>query len=228
MKRSIGKWAVQAAAAGALALVVSVPAFAEARERHGDSRGYDSRGHSGSDRGRSDDRRGNSGYDRSRSNDGGRTYRENDRVTAEGRVTSFRQERDGYRVYLEGRRDSYWVPRSRFGRGHDLRVGLSLRLGGIFRGGSIYVDDVFWPGDGGYARDGYIAGAVDRVDLRSDTLWLRDTRSGELVAVEMRDSYRNRRDNLSDLRRGDYVELSGSWLRGGVFEAYRIEDVRYR
>lgn len=203
------KWVVKAASAGALALVLATPSFAQSR----------------------DERRRNNNDDRDRGRtQSSRSYRENERVTAEGRVSSFKRERDGYRVQLDQGRYSYWVPQSYFrNRNRGLSVGLSIRLGGVFRNGSIYVDAVNWPGDRGYGyNDGVVNGFVDRVDVRRDTLWLRDDRGGELIAVELRDSNRRGRIDLRDLRRGDYVELSGQWARGGVFEAYRIEDVRSR
>ena len=65
-----------------------------------------------------------------------------------GKVTSFNRERNGYRVQLDRGRDSYWVPSSYFrGRGRDIRVGINVGLGGIFRGGSIYVGSGAWAGD---------------------------------------------------------------------------------
>jgi hypothetical protein len=36
---------------------------------------------------------------------------------------------------------------------------------------------------------------------------------------------RYRSIDLEDLRRGDLVSLSGDWVRGGVFSAYRVESV---
>jgi len=203
------KWVVKAASAGAIALILATPSFAQSRNEQR--------------RGNDDDR------GRTRSS---RSYRENERVTAEGRVSSFRRERDGYRVQLDQGRYSYWVPQSYFrNRNRGLSVGLSIRLGGIFRNGAIYVDAVNWPGDNDYRRgynDRSVDGFVDRIDVRNDTLWLRDDRGGELIAVHLRDSDRRGRIDLRDLRRGDYVELEGEWVRGGVFNAYRIEDVRSR
>jgi hypothetical protein len=205
MKSTATKWVVKAAGAGALALVLAVPSYAQSRDNN--------RG------GRDDNRDGRA--------TGNSSYRDNQRVTAEGRVSSFSRERDGYRVQLEGRRDSYFVPQSHFGRDHSLRVGLSVRLGGIFRGSTIYVDAVNWPEDrdrgGRYDnRDGDLRGVIDRIDARNDTVWIRNARTRELVAVELRES-RGNRNELRNLRRGDYVEVSGQWQRGGVFEAYRID-----
>lgn len=202
--RNRAKWAVKAAGAGALTLILAAPSFAQSRNER-----------------RRDDVR-----SRAQSS----TYRENERVTMEGRVTSFSRERDGYRVQLDRGRESYWVPQSYF-HNRGLSVGLNIRLGGVFRAGAVYVDAVTWPGDGSYGRAydaNYLAGVVDRIDRRSGTLWLRADRGSELIAVDMRGFDRRGRIDLNDLRRGDYVELSGRWTRGGAFDADRVESVRNR
>jgi hypothetical protein len=154
--------------------------------------------------------------DANRSN-GNTAYRENQRINASGKVSSFNRERDGYRVQLD-RGQSFWVPQSTFGnRARDLRVGVSINLGGIFRGGSIYADAVSWPGqyDGGYAN-GFVRGVVERVDYRNGTVWLQDDASGRLITADV-----NGR-SLRNLRPGEYVELSGQWIRGGVFDVANI------
>jgi len=193
---------LKSVAAGALALVVAVPMFAQSR---GDYRG---------------DR------DNRHNNDNGaasRSYRENQRVTAQGKVSSFTRERDGYRVQLDRGRESYWVPQSYFrNRGRDLRVGINVVFGGVWRGGSVYVDDVNWPDDGYYNDSGrqFVRGRVERIDRRDDMAWLRDARSGRTITVDLRGNQDRQ------LRRGDYVELSGRWTRDGIFSAYRIDDIR--
>ena len=196
---------------GALALIMSVPVFAQSR---GDYRG---------DR----QQRDNSRYSQSnRSTESNRSYRENQRVTAQGKISSFSRERDGYRVQLDRGRDSYWVPSSYFrSRRNGIRVGINVALGGIFRGGSIYVDDVNYPDGGYYNNNGYynqglVRGVIQGIDYRAGTAWLRDDVSGRLITVDLR------RVNERGLRRGEYVELSGSWDRGGLFDAYRVERVR--
>ena len=208
--------AVSVTTAAALATLLSTSAFAESRNQNGTWR----------------DNRDERGSRQSSRDDDNRRYRDNERVTVQGRVRSFRQERDGYRLNLDRDRYSYWVPGSHFrNRSRGLRVGINIRLGGVFRSGSIYVDNVGWPDDGYYNndryRDDYLRGVVERVDLRRDILVLRDDYSGRYVSVDMRrtDSRRNRSVDLNDLRRGDYVSLSGDWSRG-VFTAYRIESVR--
>jgi hypothetical protein len=73
-----------------------------------------------------------------------------------------------------------------------------------------------------------IAGVVERIDLRRDVVVLREARSGRSIVVDMdRVENRRRRADLNDLRRGDFVRLTGEWDRDG-FEAFRIDDIRSR
>jgi hypothetical protein len=180
--------------------------------------------------------------DRQYRNDG----RRNDgRISGLGRIRSFSHERGGYRIYLDRGNYSYWIPEARL-LGRRLAVGLSLRLGGIFRGGLIDVDLLGWPGDSYYndpyyndsnyndryyAGDGYgygatdeIRGVVERVDYQSGTLLLRDEYRGGIVTVDMRSiDRRSSRLDFDDMRPGDRVTLSGSWLRGGYFSAMQVD-----
>lgn len=206
---------VRFAGAGTVAALLASPAFAAGRADDGRY-----------DRGRGDDRRveQRGSYDN-------HSYRENERVNATGRITAFSRERDGYRVQLD-RGGSFFVPQSRL-RNHvnDLRVGINISLGGIFRGGRIDVDAVSWPGDDrgyGYGAQGYVRGVVQSIDRRRDLMTLRDDATGRLFDVDLRETRRTSRLDASDLRRGDFVTLSGDWLRGGLFSAYEIESVRTR
>ena len=217
MKTTVTQWATKAAGAGAIALLLATPAFAQ-------SRGDWNRNNN------NNDRNGQGSYQRdngNRSNDNN-SYRENQRINATGKVTSFSRERDGYRVQLD-RGQSFWVPQSTFGnRARDLRVGVSITLGGIFRGGSIYADAVSWPDqyDRGYGNGydrGFVRGVVDRVDYRTGTVWLRDAASGRIITADV-----NGRSAIRSLRRGEYVELTGQWIRGGVFDVARIDNIRGR
>ena len=177
--------------------------------------------------------------DRSRQSDRG-GYRDNERVTMQGKVRSFTRERDGYRVQLDNRDYSFFVPERHIRNRNDFRVGIDIRLGGVFRGGSVYVDSCDYPAAGGQYYDPYysgrggnygrydrsISGTVERVDFRADTLTLRDDATGRFVTVDMRRADRQARSvDLDDLRRGDYVSLSGEWIRGGLFAAYRVDSV---
>ena len=59
------------------------------------------------------------------------------------------------------------------------------------------------------------------------TAEIRDERSRRVVRVDFRREDRRGTLGLEDMRRGDYVELSGAWS-GGVFDAYGIEAIRDR
>jgi hypothetical protein len=230
MKTTVTQWATKAAGAGAIALLLATPAFAQSRgdwNRNNNNTNNDRNGQASQ---RNDANRTNNNaqgsYNRDNSNraSNNNSYRENQRINATGKVTSFNRERDGYRVQLD-RGQSFWVPQSKFGnRSRDLRVGVSITLGGIFRGGSIYADAVSWPDqyDRGYGNGydrGFVRGVVDRVDYRTGTVWLRDDASGRLITADV-----NGR-SLRNLRRGEYVELSGQWIRGGVFDVARIDTI---
>jgi hypothetical protein len=235
------KWAMNGAAAGALALLLATPMFAQSRgnwNRNDWNRNTQSGQQSGqwnrNDSNRStqngqwnrNDANRSAQYQR-RDNNNYSGYRENQRINMSGRVTSFRRERDGYRVQLDRGRESYWVPQATFGnRARELRSGVSISLGGVFRGGSVYVDAVNWPDNGygygrggGYYDNGFVRGVVDRVDYRSGTIWLRDDATGREIAAQ---TYGR---GFGGLRPGDYVQLDGQWIRG-TFAVTRIDNVR--
>jgi hypothetical protein len=205
--------AISMAAALALTALAVPSAFADSRHpdetwRSGDQRRDDS--------------------DRQRRDDSDRRFRDDDHITMEGKVRSLRREGSGYRVELDRGDYSFWVPESAVRNRRDFRVGVAIRLGGIFRGGMIRVDVVDWPDYGRYGAGHYsvlVRGVVDRVDLRRDVLYLRDDSSRRLITVRMSRGEHQHGIGLDDLRRGDYVELSGEWNHG-VFETRRVDTVR--
>ena len=69
---------------------------------------------------------------------------------------------------------------------------------------------------------GEIRGTVESIDERSDTFVIRNEATGSFVTVEVRG-----RERLRDLRPGDYVEISGDWVRSGIFRAYDIDLLEY-
>jgi len=276
MKTTVTQWATKAAGAGAIALLLTTPAFAQSRGgwNQNNTNNNDRNGQATSQRNNGNRQNANNGQSNTQHANGNQTYnntqgsyqrdngnqaynntqgsyqrgngnqayngtqgsyqrdngnrssnnngyRENQRINASGKVSSFNRERDGYRVQLD-RGQSFWVPQSTFGnRARDLRVGVSINLGGIFRGGSIYADAVSWPGQYGNGYDqGFVRGAVNRVDYRTGTVWLRDDASGRLITADV-----NGR-SLGALRPGEYVELSGQWIGGGVFDVASIGIIR--
>ena len=209
--RKSSKYNAIATAALAITTLVSASAFADSRPSQETWRG----GRDNRDQGNYSQR------------DRGTSYRNNERVNVQGRVQSFTHERGGYRVRLD-RGPAFWIPENRMRRGLDIRVGIDIVLGGVFRDDSVYVDDVNYPGgsynDYGY-HDGYVRGVVERVDYRYGSLLLREERTGRTINVDMRGTARRSRIDLNDLRRGDRVALNGDWSRNGTFRATEIDSV---
>ena len=145
------------------------------------------------------------------------------RVSVEGRVRSVSRERDGVRVYLDRGNYSFFVPTSLLGR-RTLRAGMELRLAGVIRGGTVWVDDIGWPSE----ADELVSGRVERVNPFERRLVVRDDR-GRLIEIDARavGEERRHRLDLSDVRRGDRVTLRGRWERG-TFHAFRIESISAR
>lgn len=139
----------------------------------------------------------------------------------EGRVDRIMHERGGYRVWLGGFGYPFWIPEARWSR-FPLRLGVSIRLGGWWDPVGYY--DVYDVGPMGsyYNTAGDIHGIVESVDYRRGTVVLRDDISNSFVTIVLRGND----PRLGDLRPGDYVDLSGQWTRGGIFEAFRLEDLR--
>ena len=188
-------------------------------------------------RNESDWRNGRRGEGRYERGDDGRYERGARNLSAQGRITSLHRERDGYRVQLDRASQWYYVPASAWrARNRGLSIGVHVRLrGGYYDDhGYIYVSNAEWIEDGygrGYGRGaGYVSGVVQRVDYHRDLIELRDERTGRRITVDARPADRRRRRGIdvSDLRRGDYVELEGAWMRGNVFQAYRIDSLDSR
>lgn len=146
-------------------------------------------------------------------------------MSIQGRVSRFLHERGGYRIWVDGGRYPVWIPEARISLFPHLRVGLSLRIGGYYdplgyvEAYDYYDGGGYYGGAGAYSS-GLLRGVVETVDYRRGTMVLRDDVSGNFVTAVIRDR------RLESLRPGDYAEISGTWTRGGVFEALRLEDER--
>ena len=232
MKTTVTKWATKAAGAGAIALLLATPSFAQSRWDGNRNNANNDRGRQTTDTRNGGNRQTNNGQGDSRQSNNG--YRENQRVTMSGKVSSFSRDRDGYRVQLD-RGESYYVPRASFGnRDRDLRAGVSISLGGISRGGAISFDAVSYPGavagygyGNGYAYNnaygnGYVTGVIASIDYRDNTLVVRDQATGRLITAEMTAGGRS---NVRNLRPGDYIQMTGQWIGGGVFNVAQINRV---
>lgn len=191
----------------------------ESNRGYTQQRSYDNRGN---DRNRGYDNRGynnNRGY----SNRGyAPSYGRGNAYYRDGRISRIERWNGGYRVWLGGLSYPYFVPEARF-RAFGWRVGLSIHLGGFWNPLGYY--DYYDAGPYGYypttvTSTGYLRGVVDSVDYRRGSLVIRDDASGNFVTVMMRGSD----PRFDSLRNGDYVDLSGDWVRG-YFEALSVNNI---
>lgn len=75
----------------------------------------------------------------------------------------------------------------------------------------------------------FLSGSVQRVDRRRGVVVLRTRNSSRPVLVEMVRRNNGRRGlDIGDLRRGDRATFIGDWSRGGVFTAWRIDEIDAR
>jgi hypothetical protein len=208
MKTTVSKWAVKAAGAGAIALLLATPSFAQ-------SRGDWSRNNS------------NRGAQTSTSN---RQSRGNNNVYQQAQRSVYNQQRDSNPGQFDrGRQQqTFRAPEVRYDnryRDNDRRGGLSINLG--FRSGAIGV------GIGAYPvpyrpvvvapvyANGLVRGVIEQVDYRDGTISVLDDASGRLITASVG-------GELGGLRNGDYVQLSGQWINGGLFGVAQLQNLGYR
>jgi len=141
-----------------------------------------------------------------------------------GRVSRCARYGNGYRVWIVGAPYPYYVPLA-YWDPWRFRVGVSIGLGGYYNPLGYY--DYYDGYNDGYRAGSYrgydtveLTGYVEDYDARRGTALVRDDVTDRLVTV----SLRGRDARYNRIRRGDYIELEGSW-RGGIFEAYRIFDI---
>ena len=188
------------------------------RRNDSSSRGESYRRNGSSSRGgRNDSWRGNDN-NRSYGNRGGynnRSYGSSRPYYHRGAVTRYSRYGGGYRVWIAGAPYPFFVPLAHW-RHDRFRVGLVINLGGWYRDG--YYD--YYDGyDYRATSRGDLVGVVESVDYGRDTFVVRNEATGSFVTVVARDR------RARDVRPGDYVELSGSWTRNGVFSAYDVDYI---
>ena len=200
-------------------------------DRNNNNRSYDNRNY---DRNRTYDRnRGydNRSWDRNRSYDRNRgyapSYGRGNAFYHDGRISRIEHWNGGYRIYLGGFGYPFFVPEARF-RLFNWRVGLSIHLGGYWNplGYYDYYDgvDPYYGGGYGYAptvaTSAALRGIVESVDYRRGSMVVRNDATGSFVTVMMQGND----PRFDSLRSGDYVDLSGDWVRG-YFQAYRVDNI---
>ncbi len=161
---------------------------------------------------------------------GAAPYRSHERVSSYGRVSHYEPWHGGYRVWLDGGLFPIWVPFS-YWTHFPLHVGLYIRFGGWWDPFGYWNVNDYAPyyGPGYYATGpapyyppayttSVVRGTVQSIDFVRGTMFVVDQASNQAVTILMP---RDRR--MEDIHPGDYVEFSGDWNGGGVFDAYRLE-----
>ncbi len=164
-------------------------------------------------------------------------YHDRDRtVTVEGRIRDIDRERNGFVIRLDRGGYLLFAPvqtnvhagNRRHRRVRDLERGDRIRAtGSIGNRRIVHVEDIriLRDEDDRWDRDDRtLRGVVQSVDHSRRLIWIREDRSGRVIAVDVRHAGDNDRwDDIDDVRRGDRVVVSGDWRRNGRFEAERID-----
>jgi hypothetical protein len=199
--------------AGALAILMSTAAFAAPAPR-------------GNDRGQSNPRQTNQTYQVSdRNGQNGRAQDNRGQVNpgqynrsnrGQGSVGQYNggQDNRGRNIRVQDNRGQYNRPQNTGGQYNRGQYNLGV---------SIRVQDNPGQYNRGYgSRQQYVSGIVQSVDRRSGFLTLRDESSRRTIEINTSGM------RMGNLRRGDYITVSGQWLRGNVFSAYSIDGVNGR
>lgn len=154
-----------------------------------------------------------------------RNYNDGHRFYGQGRIERIVPYHGGYNVWLGGWGYPFFVP-YRYWSPFRFRVGLFFGFNAFYDPLGYY--SVYgWPGyypppaygvyrDGGrsYDDDSIVRGTVQSVDLQTGLVVINDDSSRRTVTALLPP-----RDNrVDDIRPGDYIELSGDWVRGRQYE----------
>jgi hypothetical protein len=161
------------------------------------------------------------------------------RVTLDGRIRDIDRDRNGFVIRLDDERYALFAPvqtrvnstmsqRRAATRVRNLERGDYIRATGTMNSrGYVTVHSItlLRSEDRRHDRnDAMIAGVVERVDQRGRIIWIEEARSRRVIAVDVRNVDRNRRDyDVDDVRRGDRITVRGDWTRNGRFDAERVE-----
>ena len=172
--------------------------------------------------------RGGYNYGRGSSYHGGNFYNNGSRFFGRGRVERVVPYHGGYRVYLGGWGYPFFVP-YRFYDPFRFRIGLFVGFNAFYDPLGYY--SVYgWPGyyptpvyaagttvyrdAANYDNGAELRGVVESIDLHSGTVLVIEDQSNRRTTALL--PPRDRR--VDEIRVGDYVELSGSWVRGRNYE----------
>lgn len=145
-------------------------------------------------------------------------------VSVEGRIRDIDRDRNGFVIQLD--RGAYTLLVS-----SDLRRTVQhLDRGDVVRAsgaldsrGRMFVDRITLIRDDAWDRnDRTLRGVIDSVDSSRRTVFVREDRSGRVVAVDLRGADNRDRDDRR-IRRGDRITVSGAWRGNTRFDAERYD-----
>ena len=155
------------------------------------------------------------------------SYRNGSRnVSVEGRIRDIDRDRNGFVIQLD--RGGYELLVSsnlsrtvrRLDRGDVVRASGTLDSRGTMFVDRITLvrDDDRWD-----RNDRTLRGVVDSVDFGRRIVWVREDRSGRVVAVDLRDADAKDRRDERRIRRGDRITARGEWRGNARFDAERYD-----
>jgi hypothetical protein len=162
---------------------------------------------------------------------GGNFYNNGSRFYGRGRIDRVVPYRGGYHVYLGGWGYPFFVP-YRFYDPFRFRLGLFVGFNAFYDPLGYY--NVYgWPGyyppttyvgtyrDRDADDDSTLRGTVQSIDLHTGQVVINDDASRRTITVLLPPGDRR----VDEIRVGDYIEFSGTWVRGRGydFDADRLE-----
>jgi hypothetical protein len=151
---------------------------------------------------------------------------------ARGPVSGVNRAHGGYRVWIGGVGDPFFVSSALFRRDR-FRLGNTVAIGGIYDRRGYYLYEPRYDAfryddargyDGAATGDGLaysfatLRGVVDSIDESRGTFILRNDRTDSLITIGFGDV-------RTEVRAGDHIEIDGNWRRTGMFEASAVAFV---
>lgn len=156
-----------------------------------------------------------------------------DRISSQGRITSITRVGDQYRVELNHGAYTYYVPMTMVSS-NDLRIGDTVRVGGLVNGDTVNADYFALQGQPAYAADpmyrtvpygssGWLSGTVIDSNRHLNYITVRDDATGRMFKVDTRNMDTKRSVNVWRTSIGDHLNVNGSWENHDTFRANRIQ-----
>ena len=156
-----------------------------------------------------------------------------DRISSQGSITSITRTGDQYRVELNHGSYTYYVPLSMVSA-NDLRIGDTVRIGGLVNGDNVNADYFALSGQPAYAADpmyrtvpfgssGWLSGTVVDSNRHLNYITVRDDATGQMFKVDTRRMDTKRSVNVWRTSVGDHVNVNGTWENHDTFRANRVQ-----